>query len=510
MKLVKSFRVNRLPIFLKIVLLKLSLGTLVFSQVGERPVISSSQVPFLRYALPVDSIIAGMENHIPEYMRRENIPGVAVALIRDSAIVWTGGFGVVNTITAKPVTPGTLFEVASNSKLVTAYIALRLVDQGRLSLDGPLNSYLSDPWLPPSEYRDVITLRHVLSHSSGLGHLTFSRNNFFAPGKGYSYSNKGFLFLQAVIEQLTGQTLEDVARQMVFQPLGMSSSSFINHAAMTSRTANGHVHAIMPVLLFAVPYLIALVIVAFIGILILRIWKGYWRPDRRMVLAAVTITCGLVLLTMFILLGKWGLLKFAWLISFCGITMVIAFASAFVVMRKIIQSLFKNRIKYQNAQIILWSVVTLIGIILLASKMTNMPVPKWPAVPAGAASSLRATAGDMATFLIELSDPKHLCIDLTTQLRSPQVRLSDDISWGLGPGIQHSQFGDALWQWGQNIDFQSVLIVYPDYGFGVVVLTNNDLHNPDVAIEIAHIILGGPIDQIRRASHLEFNYTEEN
>jgi hypothetical protein len=82
------------------------------------------------------------------------------------------------------------------------------------------------------------------------------------------------------------------------------------------------------------------------------------------------------------------------------------------------------------------------------------------------------------------------------------------MSWGLGPGIQHSRQGDALWQWGQHLHFQSVMIIYPDHGFGVVVCTNNDLLNPDVAIEVAGRALGGKIDPIRRASHLQFNYRE--
>jgi len=86
------------------------------------------------------------------------------------------------------------------------------------------------------------------------------------------------------------------------------------------------------------------------------------------------------------------------------------------------------------------------------------------------------------------------------------VKLSDELSWGLGPGILHTNQGDALWQWGQHIDFQSIMIIYPEDGFGVVVLTNNDLLNPDIALEIAHRALGGQIEPIRRAIHLEFNY----
>jgi hypothetical protein len=99
---------------------------------------------------------------------------------------------------------------------------------------------------------------------------------------------------------------------------------------------------------------------------------------------------------------------------------------------------------------------------------------------------------------------------MVTQMQTSQVMLNSDLSWGLGPSIQHSRQGDALWQWGQHIDFQSIMIIYPEHNFGVVVCTNNDLLNPDVAAEIAHRALGGKIKPIRRAIHLEFNYSEGN
>ncbi|MDH3251761.1 MAG: beta-lactamase family protein, partial [Ignavibacteria bacterium] len=456
----------------------------------------------------VESTVADLESYIPEYMQGKEIPGVAICLIRDGKVVWTKGFGVVHTITGKPVTSETLFEVASNSKVVTAYVALRLVDQGKLALDKSLNSYLPDPWLPYSEYRDSITLRHVLSHSSGLGHNTLDRTSLFAPGRGYSYSGMGFLYLQAVIEHLEGQSLEDVAQELAFVPLGMSSTSYVNRDDLTPRTANGHVHAIVPIVLFTVPYLVSLVIVGCLGLLILRIWKGHWRPKRSMIIGAAAVAFGLTVLTVFLFLGGLGLLEFAWLITFCGLIMASTFALAFVLGRRVLSRLFPQRIRHQSRLVIAWSVITLFGLILLASEIANVPVPRWPAVPAGAASSVRATAGDMAAFLIELSSPRHLSHETARQLQEPQVRLSSDLSWGLGPGIQHSEQGNALWQWGQHIDFQSVMIIYPEHGFGVVVLTNNDLFSPEVAIDLAHRALGGKIDPIHRGSHLEFDYRE--
>jgi CubicO group peptidase (beta-lactamase class C family) len=423
-------------------------------------------------------------------------------------MVWTKGFGVANAFTRRPITPRTLFEVASNSKVVTAYIALRLVDQGRLSLDEPLNAYLSEPWLPLSEYRDAITLRHVLSHSSGLGHSPTSRQSLFAPGRGYSYSAIGFQYLQAVIEHITGQSLEQVAQELVFTPLEMSSSSFVNRVDLTPRTANGHVHAVLPALLFAVPYVPSLIVVALIGLVILRIKTGHWRPTRRMAFATVIVALVLSLLPAFVLFGKISLWEFAWLVALSGFILIVAFALAFLVGRVVIVRISSGRARLQTALTFVWSVLVLVGLALLTNSLTNLPVPKWTGVKAEGAASMRATAGDTATFLIELSNPQRLSAETAAQLQMPQVRLSSDLSWGLGPGIQHSPRGDALWQWGQHIDFQSTMIIYPAHGFGVVVCTNNDLLNPDVAIEIAHRALGGQIEPIRRAIHLAFNYRE--
>lgn len=466
--------------------------------ITDNIITQSQQEPPLRMSEPLEEVVADLESFIPAYMRQEDIPGVAVALIRDGEVVWVEGFGVENAFTKKPVTQETLFEVASNSKVVTAYIALRLVDQGKLSLDEPLNAYLTEPWLPPSEYRDTINLRHVLSHNSGLGHLTLDRDSVFPPGQGYSYSAVGFLYLQSVIEEVTGQSYEEVAQEMVFAPLGMSSSSFVNYGEITSRTANGHVRAFVPALLFAVPFAFSLVIVSFLGLIILRMRTGRWQPTRQMAIGAFIVAFFLSLLPAFVLLVKIGWLEFFWLISLCGFVLTVTFLLALFAGRIVILRLSPKRSRKQIALTIVWSILIVIGLALLSFQITNLPVPKWTDVPADAAGSLRATPSDMATFLIEISDPQYLSAETAMQLQTPQVEVSSDLSWGLGPGIQHSQQGDALWQWGQHIDFQSVMIIYPEHGFGVVVFTNNDLLNPDVAIDIAHRALGGKIEPIRR------------
>lgn len=462
----------------------------------------------LRVSEPLETITADLKSFIPAYMREQKIPGVALALVRDNRVAWVGTFGSANALTGRPVNSDSIFQVASNSKVVTAYIALRMVDQGLLALDTPLDGYLSEHWLPESDYREKITLRQVLSHSAGLGHTTTSRESLFAPGKGYSYSAIGYQYLQAVIEQVSRQSLETVARKMVFNPLGMPSSSFLNRPAYISENANGHVNAFIPVLIFVLEFLILLLVVELFGRLLARIRTGRWQLTRRAAILTYVSALALSLLVSIILFGMAGLLEFAVLIAFCGLALSAVFvlfysAGRFLILRWLPQSSRVSKISN-----LIWGMLVVTGLSLLVLRIPNLPVPKWAPNQAQAAGSMRATVGELAAFLIELSNPQHLSPEVAAQMRTSQVTLRSDLSWGLGPGIQHSSQGDALWQWGQQIDFQSIMIIYPEHGFGVVVLTNNDLLKPDSAVDIAQRALGGKIDPIRQAIHLQFNYRE--
>jgi CubicO group peptidase (beta-lactamase class C family) len=455
---------------------------------------------------PVEEVIIDLQEYIPTYIQEQGIPGVSIALIRDGRVVWADGFGVTNSISQAPVTEDTLFEVASNSKVLTAYIALRLVDQGLLSLDEPLNSYLPEPWLPPSKYRDAITLRQVLSHSSGLGHNTLSRDIRFVPGSGYSYSAIGFLYAQAVLEWVTGKSLESLGQEYVFEPLGMSSSSFTNLPALQDRTANGHLRTSLLVVLISIIFIICMLLVGLVGIVILRVRRGHWRPYQRMVMGGIILACLLTTLIYLVLFQIIGLPQYGGLIALFGIIMVVTLLLTFLAGHNLITRLLPGRIRFQRMLSIIWSVMVLLGMLLFVSNIPNLPVPKGAPVEVSAAGTVRTTASDLAQFLIELSDPKFLSHEISDQLGTPQVGLQRDLAWGLGPGIQHSSQGDALWQWGQAPDYQSVMIIYPELGEGVVVLTNSDMLNPDVAINIAHRALGGKIEPLRQATHLEFNY----
>jgi CubicO group peptidase (beta-lactamase class C family) len=251
----------------------------------------------LRVNEPLAAVVADLEAFVPAYMEQEGVPGVAIALVRDGHVAWTGEFGVANLLTGAPITPNSTFQVASNSKVVTAYIALRLVDQGLLALDEPLDSYLSKPYLTQEEYRPVVTLRHTLSHTSGMGHNGISHKLRFPPGAGYAYSANGFLYTQKVLEEVTGKSLEELAQELVFQPLAMEHSSFVTTAAVMEQPAQGHLSVLLPALVFALPLLVVLAALALLALIAARLRTGRWRISRRAALAiyllAAFLACGL-------------------------------------------------------------------------------------------------------------------------------------------------------------------------------------------------------------------------
>ncbi len=122
----------------------------------------------------------------------------------------------------------TIFQSASLSKVMSAYGALKLVDEGKLELDLPLAGYLKAPYFEAGSKGTRITLRMVLSHTSGMGNDIFFKDKSiaFEPGSRFSYSGMGFELLTQVIADVTGQSFDEYMKTKVLQPLGMTKSSF--------------------------------------------------------------------------------------------------------------------------------------------------------------------------------------------------------------------------------------------------------------------------------------------
>jgi CubicO group peptidase (beta-lactamase class C family) len=193
-----------------------------------------------------------LERHIQEEMQAAHIPGVSVAVIENAELAYIGGFGVRSAATTDTVTADTIFQMASLSKPLFAYTVLKLAAKGAIALDTPLSNYLPQPYIIHDERIHLITARHILSHAAGFPNWRperdWSKGHFensplpieSDPGSKFSYSGEGFWYLQHVIEQLTGQALDEVMQAHVFAPLAMPYSSYVWQSRFENGMTDGH------------------------------------------------------------------------------------------------------------------------------------------------------------------------------------------------------------------------------------------------------------------------------
>lgn len=208
-------------------------------------------------------------HNLLERMKHFKVPGVSMALIDKGEIAWVKSWGVKDADTLAPVTPQTLFQAASISKPVSALAALRMVESGDLSLDKPINDYLTRWQLPENELAEQVpvTLTHLLSHTGGLTVHGFSGygqtdeqptviqvlNGDAAaksepvvvdtlPGTKFRYSGGGSTVFQVAMEDVSGTTFTHVMDELVLKPAGMSSSTYAQPLpeSYQANVASGH------------------------------------------------------------------------------------------------------------------------------------------------------------------------------------------------------------------------------------------------------------------------------
>ncbi|HVK52379.1 MAG TPA: serine hydrolase domain-containing protein [Pseudoxanthomonas sp.] len=169
------------------------------------------------------------------------VPGAALLVIQDGQPIVSRGFGLANLEEGRSVTPQSNFRLASITKQFTAASILLLAEDGKLGLDDPVKRWL--PSLPAAA--DAITLRQLLSHTSGLIdyedvmpadfsgqlhdidvlHILEGQDRtYFAPGTSYRYSNSGYALLALIVGKASGQDFASFLRQRIFLPLGMQHS----------------------------------------------------------------------------------------------------------------------------------------------------------------------------------------------------------------------------------------------------------------------------------------------
>lgn len=201
---------------------------------------------------------ADLGQRLEALIGRHGVPGASVAVLAGGEVV-TAAAGVLNAAAGVAATPGSLFQIGSITKVYTATVAMQLVDEGLVELDAPLADVLPDFELADDEVAKTVTLRHLLTHTSGIqgdhfpdfGRGDDSIARFVAScaelgqshplGATMSYCNTGFVVVGRVIEQLTGQTWDQALAGRLFAPLGLGHTVTLPEEVLRFRGAIGHV-----------------------------------------------------------------------------------------------------------------------------------------------------------------------------------------------------------------------------------------------------------------------------
>jgi D-alanyl-D-alanine-carboxypeptidase/D-alanyl-D-alanine-endopeptidase len=212
-------------------------------------------------AAPEPAMFAAVDHIFADYAIDSHIPGLVYGIVANGRLVYVRGIGVQDLESNRPVTPDTLFRIASMTKAFTALTVLKLRDDGKLRLDAPAETYVPElrDWRYPTQDSPRIRVRDLLNHTAGfvtddpwgdrqtpLPELEFSRllrqGVPFArtPETTMEYSNLGFALLGRIITNVSGHPYAETITHTLLQPLGMESSGFFVDSVPRERRALGY------------------------------------------------------------------------------------------------------------------------------------------------------------------------------------------------------------------------------------------------------------------------------
>lgn len=195
-----------------------------------------------------------LDDAIERMMQSRQVPGLALVVVKDGKIIRERGYGLANVELGVPVTPDTVFQSGSASKTFTAALVLLLEKDGKLKLDDPISRYLDNT---PKAWAGI-TIRHLLSHTSGLGDpytridlrrdytdeeliaLEASMPLLSAPGERFVYSNAGYHLLGFIAKRAGGKFFGDQLEERIFAPLGMTTAGVISESDIVPGRAAGY------------------------------------------------------------------------------------------------------------------------------------------------------------------------------------------------------------------------------------------------------------------------------
>lgn len=211
----------------------------------------------------LEQFASKLDNRIPKLLNDFFVPGAAISIIKNGEIILQKGYGYSDVDNKTKVTNTTGFNIGSISKTVAAWGVMKLVQEGKIDLDAPAESYLTRWRIPESKFDSKkVTIRRLLSHTAGLslhGYPGWSpkdklptieeslngKNNgpgrveiIIEPGTKWKYSGGGYSMLQLIIEEVTKQRFEDFMQEQILAPLGMKNTSYTIDDSIMSNSSN--------------------------------------------------------------------------------------------------------------------------------------------------------------------------------------------------------------------------------------------------------------------------------
>jgi CubicO group peptidase (beta-lactamase class C family) len=198
-----------------------------------------------QHALTAEDLGAFLDGFVPQQLHRENIAGAVVLVVKDGKVLYSKGYGYADVEKKTPVMPGgTLFRPGSVSKLFTWTAVMQLVEQGKINLDANVNDYLD--FKIPDTFAKPITMRNLMTHTAGFEEsvkdlleqkdsddlklreylVTHRPERVYEAGTVPAYSNYGATLAGYIVERVSGMPFDDYVERHIFEPLGMTHSTF--------------------------------------------------------------------------------------------------------------------------------------------------------------------------------------------------------------------------------------------------------------------------------------------
>lgn len=208
--------------------------------------------------MTIDS--AFLEERLLDLCEQHDVPGASAAVLAGGDVVAEAAAGVLSIRTGVEATPESIFQIGSISKAYTATLVMQLVDEGSVDLDAAISTYLPELSLAEDAVVDEVTVRQLLSHTSGIDGDCFADTGrgddcveryvdrcatlrmTHRPGETMSYCNTGYVLLGRMVEKLRGATWDAVLKQRLLRPIGAKSACTLPEDAILRRAAVGHIH----------------------------------------------------------------------------------------------------------------------------------------------------------------------------------------------------------------------------------------------------------------------------